>query len=97
MTWEVCVYVCPLLSERRTSMSFVAMSWKVNSDVLAPKAAMNSRSSPGSPACTGVWEKDVPLLVDVATLTDPRFKLATYRLRSEERRVGKECRCRWSA
>ena len=34
----------------------VAMSWKVSNDVSAPEAAIHSRSSSGSPPCTGVWE-----------------------------------------
>src|SRR5205085_8666127 len=30
-----------------------------------------------------------------ATLADPSGEVRPYRFRSEERRVGKECRCRW--
>ena len=47
-------------------------------DESAPKAAIHSLSSTGSPPCTGVLLKVVPLSVEVATDTDPRFRLDTY-------------------
>ena len=65
----------PLSSARR---AIVRRSVKPGETRVASSLA--SRSSSGKPACTGTCEKVVPLSVDVATLTEPRFKLATYRL-----------------
>jgi hypothetical protein len=59
------------------SMSKVAMSWNVRSEVVAPYAATHSRSSTGSPPWTGTFRNVCPLSVEWATATEPKLRLAT--------------------
>src|SRR5260221_1735903 len=45
---------------------------------------------------TPLWEGEAPGLLAVQFAQSPRLPLEFYLERSEERRVGKECRSRWS-
>src|SRR5690554_8224858 len=76
----------------------VPMSYSSN-DVLRPKSSISSKENPrmGRLKCRFVHFGHVPFIkIYSAVSYYPRKGIfLAYGDRSEERRVGKECRCRW--
>src|ERR1035438_3452590 len=65
--------------------------------VLVPQAVVNELGHVESPSIVKNWAAQPPAWVKVGIPTSkPDTTLADLGARSEERRVGKECRSRWS-
>src|SRR5690242_21916992 len=84
-------------SEGPSSRTYLHKNWQIQSSCDA-KATGDQISAAGFDAAS--WHKaDIPATVVGALVTDKTYPDPNYatNLRSEERRVGKECRYRWSA
>src|SRR5207249_5757005 len=99
MSCVVCSLYFFFSSRRRHTRSKRDWSSDVCSSDLLPEEYFAADMQASAAANTGQWrrsQESVRRAIDLATRVDVKEVAARYAARSEERRVGKECRCGWS-